>query len=402
MSYAIKDGDKWYWMNPPDAKDGDQCWNTPNKCWWSCEKSHTGRCRGTQRRRLILPGTNAAGQEMEICGVDEVPPVTKPDLVDCFFNGQWRQIAVDAGRLHCFGKTVKEIVQAVYVAYGHDIIAIRRPKKQEQWPRYWLSKSDTLWRQDSETDTGSCLNKEGVFEKYIPKMQQLIECVKLLGLKPITPAEAQAIMEQNQPEGEQYQYSCPKCGAKFLDGVSRHHVCKPESQPPQGEGEQFPWTRETINIINNLTTEIKGKAADPDWFLLRNRFENMEARLKQSESQHQPPKPVSVKERLPEAGKDMWVFRPDDTDGNAIQLIQSFCTDKRNCTSIEDWFRNRPDVTHWLCCEPPYAIPPAPIVDDGGFEAWKDDFHSRKGYWPDGSEMAYQDYHQWQAQGRGK
>jgi hypothetical protein len=36
------------------------------------------------------------------------------------------------------------------------------------------------------------------------------------------------------------------------------------------------WTEETMNIINKLTPDIKGKAFDPDWFLLRQRFEEFE------------------------------------------------------------------------------------------------------------------------------
>lgn len=36
------------------------------------------------------------------------------------------------------------------------------------------------------------------------------------------------------------------------------------------------WTEETMTIINKLTPDIKGKAFDPGWFLLRQRFEEME------------------------------------------------------------------------------------------------------------------------------
>ncbi len=40
--------------------------------------------------------------------------------------------------------------------------------------------------------------------------------------------------------------------------------------------ERYPWTLETMQIINKLTPEIKDKAFDPDWFLLRQRFEQFE------------------------------------------------------------------------------------------------------------------------------
>ena len=44
--------------------------------------------------------------------------------------------------------------------------------------------------------------------------------------------------------------------------------------------EQYPWTLETMRIINELTPKISGKAFDPDWFLLRQRFEQLEDALR--------------------------------------------------------------------------------------------------------------------------
>ena len=43
-----------------------------------------------------------------------------------------------------------------------------------------------------------------------------------------------------------------------------------------GKKEAYPWTIETMQIINKLTPDIAGKAFDPDWFLLRQRFEQFE------------------------------------------------------------------------------------------------------------------------------
>ena len=36
------------------------------------------------------------------------------------------------------------------------------------------------------------------------------------------------------------------------------------------------WAEETMMLINKLTPDIKGKAFDPDWFMLRQRFEEAE------------------------------------------------------------------------------------------------------------------------------
>lgn len=44
----------------------------------------------------------------------------------------------------------------------------------------------------------------------------------------------------------------------------------------QPDSERYPWSLETMRVINELTREIKGKAFDPDWFLLRQRLEAFE------------------------------------------------------------------------------------------------------------------------------
>lgn len=49
--------------------------------------------------------------------------------------------------------------------------------------------------------------------------------------------------------------------------------------PAVPEREKYPWAWETMMLINKLTPEITGKAFDVDWFLLRQRFEAMEAEL---------------------------------------------------------------------------------------------------------------------------
>ena len=44
------------------------------------------------------------------------------------------------------------------------------------------------------------------------------------------------------------------------------------------------WAKETMMMINRLTPEIKGKAFDPGWFMLRQRLEAIEERLRIVES----------------------------------------------------------------------------------------------------------------------
>jgi len=42
---------------------------------------------------------------------------------------------------------------------------------------------------------------------------------------------------------------------------------------------EYPWTLQTMQMINTLTPNVKGKSFDPDWFLLRQRFEQVEEKL---------------------------------------------------------------------------------------------------------------------------
>ena len=49
-------------------------------------------------------------------------------------------------------------------------------------------------------------------------------------------------------------------------------------------GERLTWTEETMQAINKLTPHIKEKAFDPDWFLLRQHFEQFEERLQNSDA----------------------------------------------------------------------------------------------------------------------
>jgi hypothetical protein len=44
----------------------------------------------------------------------------------------------------------------------------------------------------------------------------------------------------------------------------------------------YPWTLNTMDMINKMTPGITGKAFDPDWFCLRARFEQMERAFNES------------------------------------------------------------------------------------------------------------------------
>lgn len=57
-----------------------------------------------------------------------------------------------------------------------------------------------------------------------------------------------------------------------------------DKQPSDAEVEKLSWSMETMRLINKLTPDIKGKALDPDWFMLRQRLEQMDVLLTQTAS----------------------------------------------------------------------------------------------------------------------
>jgi hypothetical protein len=428
MAYCeIDEQGCWWWMNPPDAKEGDECLYDDGE-WRVCPQTKKWPC-DSRHRRLIKPGTNAAGQEMEIVEGDTC--ISK--------DAEFTSDGVEWKRLWNHLDTTPNELLKNY----DNIIAIRRPKKQEQWPRYWIhfvKEGKDLFKVDQNLKFFCWMPPHQWYPQHgiadIEKWKHHVEWQE------ITPTEAQAIMgqtilaehdsnadenerlkagagsqehsvksasdelgaipgakptsimEQNQPKSEQV---C-ECGHMEQSHDSQSHVCLyclcqqfkprkegdakcatltqtsssqeesipsaskgpgvtngPPSQPLQGEGEQFPWTRETINIINSLTTEIKGKAANPDWFLLRNRFENMEARLKQSESQHQPPKPFSVKERLPVSHEEKSALEKAD------EILEG----------VQGWMRGASRVKHIreLIHERLKEYVPPQADDEGEFDA---------------------------------
>lgn len=60
------------------------------------------------------------------------------------------------------------------------------------------------------------------------------------------------------------------------DGHSYHY--SPDEPASEPGGWVNSWAEETMQIINKLTPDIKGKAFDPDWFMLRRWLEEMENR----------------------------------------------------------------------------------------------------------------------------
>lgn len=69
-------------------------------------------------------------------------------------------------------------------------------------------------------------------------------------------------------------------------------------QEPLSAEHKLTWSEETMQIINKLTPDIKGKAFDIEWFLLRQRFEEFEYKANHSVAAaiaaHLPPMSASL------------------------------------------------------------------------------------------------------------
>lgn len=62
---------------------------------------------------------------------------------------------------------------------------------------------------------------------------------------------------------------------------------------------ELEWTIETMRLVNELTPDIKGKAFNPDWFLLRQRFEQIEMKLESAERERD-----DLQKRLQQQGNE--------------------------------------------------------------------------------------------------
>lgn len=98
---------------------------------------------------------------------------------------------------------------------------------------------------------------------------------------------------------------------------------------PEFDAAALPWSLETMRLINKLTPDIKGKAFDPDWFLLRNRLEEFERER------------VALRADLDKALEELALAKTDTVrlDFLARQVVR--VRDSRRCGSKE-FFRASP------------------------------------------------------------
>ena len=109
------------------------------------------------------------------------------------------------------------------------------------------------------------------------------EIVAALNAAETRAAQPQWACKANRTADPPLDCDWPTCGCdpyadKVIEALEESGIL-PAAQPgdaPKLTGE-YPWSLETMALINKLTPDIKGKAFDPDWFLLRNRLEQFEA-----------------------------------------------------------------------------------------------------------------------------
>ncbi len=92
--------------------------------------------------------------------------------------------------------------------------------------------------------------------------------------------------------------------------------------------QNFEWTEETLNMINDMTKAIQGKGFSPDWFMLRNRFEERDREV----------------ERLREALKLWKVYFQSDPPTNGVDTdltepLRAELNEAQGEQFTEAWFK---------------------------------------------------------------
>jgi hypothetical protein len=321
MSYVIEDppkSGKWYQMNPPDAKSGDEC--KGNNEWQFCEWAHQGNICSLQRRRLISPG-----EGFRICEFkDKVSMRNKAEILYSDAKDWSPFIGSDSFVYDLYGK-------------NRSILAIRVRIEQDKG-------QELLWsiKTVAELKTLKCDNlvpfinydeSAGGIHWIVGSGRRClcgmyddgkdlvaVTCSDIFNWTffPPKPSEPKPV----EGEGPRIYTRCPACGNDTLIINKGHLLCSWHECPN-------PVAIDRLFIANQQRT----------------------------------PTPISVKDALPENERPCWFLRGG-----------KWILHKYGERDVKKFIEQNDSTTHWLYCEPPYAIPPSPKgIKDGEFDEWKID-----------------------------
>jgi hypothetical protein len=342
MSYVVKDGDKFYQMNPPDIQTGDEI--LIGKNWFDyreiCdEPEKCGLHKQRKRRRLIDPNLNAKpGETWKIVGLEDSMP-NDYELFNKNDNEWHGYFSNYQGKL-----TVKE-----WLLDAENILAIRVRVEQDEMGK--VDKQDESMLTEKEM---AALNKsvKPFNKKLVPVEsntgQEICECGhrndshsanRCFGtweclcqqFKPATRKEGDEGHCDNAMIHPRIYTHCPACGNDTLTINKGHLLC-------------------TWHECPEPTLIDKG--------------------------QRVPPKPVSVKERLPMI--ELYKFvRARGLVEDKIACDNGIGTHQcdyhagaaNKCVEIWEWIEINGGLTKEQIMNA-RAIPPTPTTSDEGFEEW--------------------------------
>ena len=342
MSYAVKDGDEWYQMNPPDAREGDQHRNSLGT-WESCDSymfpEHEGkRCVSGQcnyeRHRLIDPNKDAKpGEKWRILETLETLP--KQFEVLYAHHHEWTP--------YCISFNTPELVKE-WITKWKDILAIRVRMEQETGQEICdkgpikLGASGILFK-----DGQFLLGKRASNDDQLPGQW----CTPGGGVEYGETVNAAIVREFKEETGLTVEVV-----PGFLNIQEMKHaviifkqVRLVSGDLTIGEGFDevgFESAIETLNITKATRAAIEAFQPPPQPTSVR-------------ESEW-----ISVKDKLPKAGEPIWYAYINDAGKE--EVWNQFAP-----ADVVDYFNRNRHIHHWMHM----AIPPTTTgSDDGWLNFW--------------------------------
>jgi hypothetical protein len=265
LNYAIKDGDNWYQMNPPDAREGDEHKHYA-KGWLKCD-AHLGITCGHERRRLINPNADSEPGTWRIVELGDY--VT--GAYDCSCDGLNWQSCFISSQTDC-----DELIK------GTNILAIRVRVEQE-WPVKEVCKlCDKTHPPNTRCPT--CFNGGQYFTpsgRFVNESQPSPKVTTGSGPVPVESNTGQEICKHavTYYSKEHDNFYCSQCkmgmGNEYYEQHIQQEFSKPTPKEADAKGPQL------------YSTECNCPRCKYSW------------KLSVDVSQP-PPQPISVKERLTE------------------------------------------------------------------------------------------------------
>jgi hypothetical protein len=343
MSYAVKDGDNWYQVNPPDAREGDQIkyyggdWE-PQNCFNTCCATYQNR------RRLINPNLNAKpGEVWRIVGLEENTPIkceVTSDGVDWNKCGpEWQGIRVQR-----------------IVTMNQSVLAIR-VRVEKEWPRYWPppNKSEGPYRKRSPQHSVEWFDLNDRRWRVTSTTEVFLNSISTR----IPATEAERIMRGEEKTCATQTGNCVHCDKPIKDCecFSEQNPVPVESNAGQ-EICKHAVTYYSKEHDNFYCSQCKIGMGD-EYYEQHIHQEHSKPTPKESDAKG--PQVYLTYRCLPNPRTPFWYLIEKETEWLlSTTILETEHEVRKYIASI--------GAVKWMRCGPPYAIPPTPTASDDGFE----------------------------------